>query len=57
MATITEEAAALAEIIYEEMAQEYWSDTPLPADCEVETKRYYFTLAKALIRYMHRENS
>jgi hypothetical protein len=42
----------MADAIFSEMEKEYWSSTPLPAQAEAETKRYYTVLSKAIIDYV-----
>jgi hypothetical protein len=42
----------MAEAIYTEMKSVYWPTQPLPPDVEAETKKYYKTLATAIINYI-----
>jgi hypothetical protein len=42
----------MANAIYSEMEAEYWPGTPLPAQAEAETIRYYKTLSRAIISYV-----
>jgi hypothetical protein len=42
----------LTDAIYNEMESVYWPGTPLPLQAEVDAKKYYNTLAKAIINYM-----
>ena len=46
------DATSMAEEIYAEMESVYWPSTPLPPDAEAETKKYYKTLAAAIIKYV-----
>lgn len=42
----------MADAIYSEMEKEYWPSTPLPAQAEAETRRYYTVLSTAIIDYV-----
>jgi hypothetical protein len=44
--------SGMASAIYAEMEKEYWPGSPLPAQAESETKRYYTVLSKAIIDYV-----
>jgi hypothetical protein len=42
----------MADAIFSEMEKEYWPSTPLPGQAELETKRYYIVLSRAIIDYV-----
>lgn len=42
----------MANAIYAEMKSVYWPGIDLPPDAEAETKKYYKTLATAIIEYV-----
>jgi hypothetical protein len=42
----------MTDAVYNEMALAYWPDAPLPPDAEMETKKYYKAVFKAIIDYI-----